>query len=56
MGLATIAADADHDGTVGSNDALVINQYVVGKTTINQNVAVTTVPDDCYFLTPVIFA
>ncbi len=56
VGLATIAADADHDGEVGSNDALEINKDVVGKTTINQNVAVTTVPDDCYFLTPVIFA
>ena len=53
--LAEIAADADHDGSVTSADALLINQYVALLAEIDQNYIITTVPDDCYFGTPVSF-
>ena len=53
--LAALAADVNHDGHIGSDDALIINQHAVGKVTIDQNYEITTVPDDCYFLDPVVF-
>ena len=53
--LAKIAADVDHNGKVTSNDALSINSHAAGATEIDQNYTITTVPDDCYYQTPVAF-
>ncbi len=53
--LAQLAADVDHDGRVTSADALLINKYDVRLEEINQNYTITTVPDDCYYDTPVTF-
>lgn len=53
--LAQIAADVDHDGRITSNDALLINKSDVGLVEIDQSYTITTVPDECHFLTPVAF-
>ena len=53
--LASIAADVNHDGVIDASDALLINQHGVQLITIDQSHLVTTVPDDCYFLDPVVF-
>lgn len=53
--LVKLAADVNHDGTIDSDDALLIQQHAVGSATINQNVSVTNVPDDCYYTSSVAF-
>ena len=53
--LVKLAADVDHDGDIDSDDALLIQQHAVGSATINQNVSVTNVPDDCYYTSSVAF-
>ena len=53
--LVKLAADVNHDGAIDSDDALLIQQHAVGSATINQNVSVTNVPDDCYYTSSVAF-
>ena len=53
--LARIAADVNHDDKVDASDALLINQHGVELVTIDQSYQITTVPDDCYYTTPVVF-
>ncbi|MBR2152866.1 MAG: Ig-like domain-containing protein [Clostridia bacterium] len=55
IAIAELAADANHDGYVDIDDANDILNASVDKITIDQNVAITTIPDECYFLTPVEF-
>ena len=53
--LVKLAADVNHDGAIDSDDALLLQQHAVGSATINQNVSVTNVPDDCYYTSSVAF-
>ena len=54
--MSELAADVDHDGLITEEDATLILQHVVGKTTINQEYDITgSVSDLCYFEIAVAF-
>ncbi len=53
--IVKLAADVNHDGTIDSSDALLLQQHAVGSATINQNVSVANVPDDCYYTSSITF-
>ena len=53
--IAAIAADVDHDGEITTQDSLMINQASTDKITLDQDFHIEDVPDECYYLDPIIF-